>query len=169
MNFRIEAGMSDESLLARAAVVRCDDEYRIEGGVDEYKGTWHTDIEEILVYADVLANSELCALGTVKLDDVLFDEPIFGDNVVQQLSNRVSYSYEISDRIDWINNWDLAFQQADDDETRFTTNTLTTSFAYHLTNRLDLGLTLAALDTDDQPNLDQRSKPYGYTISTYTY
>ena len=83
-------------------------------------------------------------------------EPIFGDNVVQKLSNRLSYSYEISDRIDWINSWDLSFQQADDDDkTRFTTNILTSAVAYHLTNRLDLGFKLAAVDTNDKPNLDR--------------
>jgi len=207
----LSADLSDEDLLALAAIIGREDEYRVEGGVDEYKGIWYTDIEKAMVEAGVLPNGELSALGTVKLDDVLFDEPIsarrhgwlvrggagfqssdfsgisdndpkllfqleyakpyglrgqlletatyepiFGDNVVQKFTNRLSYSYEISDRIDWINSWELAFQQADDDDkTRFTTNTLTSSFAYHLTNRLDLGLTLAAVDTDDKPNLDQ--------------
>lgn len=80
-------------------------------------------------------------------------EPVFGDDTVHRLSNRLSYTYEISDRIDWLNAWDLSFQQADDDDdTRFTSNQLTSTFLYHLTNQLDLGLTLAATDIDTRPD-----------------
>ncbi|ASJ76579.1 DUF481 domain-containing protein [Granulosicoccus antarcticus] len=203
--------MSDEDLLALAAIIGREDEYRSKGGADEYRGAWYADMEQAMAAAGVLPEGELSALGTVKLDDILFDEPIsarrhgwlvrggagfqssdflgiadndpkllfqleyakpyglrgqlletatyepvFGDNVVQKLSNRLSYSYEISDRVDWINSWDLSFQQADDDDkTRFMSNTLASTMAYHLTNRLDLGLTLAAVDTDDKPNLDR--------------
>lgn len=206
----LSTDMSDQALLDLAAIIGREDEYRAQGGIDEYRGTWYTDMEQVLVDAGVLPNGEFSALGTVKLDDVLFDEPIstrrhgwlvragagfqssdfsgiadndpkllfeleyakpfglrgqlletasyepiFGDNVIQTLRNRLSYSYEISDRIDWINSWDLVFQQADDDDdTRFVTNTLTSSFAYHLTNQLDLGLTLSAVDTNDKPNLN---------------
>ncbi len=207
----LSSDMSDQDLLALAAIIAREDEYRSKGGPDEYKGAWYADMEQAMADAGVLPNGDLNALGTVKLDEILFDEPIsarrhgwlvrggagfqssdflgitdndpkllfqmeyakpyglrgqlletatyepiFGDNVVQKLSNRLSYSYEISDRIDWINSWDLSFQQADDDDkTRFTTNILTSAVAYHLTNRLDLGFTLAAVDTDDKPNLDR--------------
>jgi len=203
--------MSDDELLGLAEIIGREEEYRVEHGIDEYKGIWYTDIEALMSQSNILPSGELTALATVKLDDILFDEPIsarrhgwlvrggagfqssdfsgiadndpkllfqleyakpyglrgqlietatyepiFGDNTIQTLSNRLAYSYEISDRIDWINSWELAFQQADDDDkTRFTTNTLTSSRAYHLTNTLDLGLTLAAVDTDDKPNLNQ--------------
>lgn len=201
--------MSDDELLALAAIIGREDEYRTEHGVDEYKGVWYTDIEAVMREAGVLKAGDLTALATVELDDILFNEPIsarrhgwlvrggagfqssdfsgitdndpkllfqleyakpyglrgqlietatyepiFGDSTVQKVSNRLAYSYEISDRIDWINSWELAFQQADDDDkSRFVTNTLTSSMAYHLTNKLDLGLTVAAVDTDDKPNL----------------
>ena len=206
--------MSDEELLALAAIIGREDEYRTEHGVDEYRGAWYTDMEAVMKDAGVLIAGEMTALATVKLDDILFDEPIsarrhgwlvrggagfqssdfsgitdndpkllfqleyakpfglrgqlietasyepiFGDNTVQKVSNRLAYSYEISDRIDWINSWELAFQQADDnDKSRFVTNTLTSSLAYHLTNKLDLGLTLAAIDTDDRPNLNTENQ-----------
>jgi hypothetical protein len=170
-------------------------------------------MEAVLADADVLTTGKLTALATVKLDDIMFNEPIsarrhgwlvragagfqssdfsgitdndpnllfqleyakpyglrgqltetatyepiFGDNTVQRISNRLAYSYEISDRVDWINSWELAFQQADDaDDSRFVSNTLTSSLAYHVTNKLDLGLTLAAVDTDDQPNLNTQN------------
>ncbi len=207
----LASDMSDSDLIALATIIAREDEYRSKGGPDEYKGTWYADMEQAMNDAGVLPNGELSALGTVKLDEILFDEPIsarrhgwlvrggagfqssdflgitdndpkllfqleyakpyglrgqlletatyepiFGDNVIQKLSNRLSYSYEISDRIDWINSWDLSFQQADDDDkTRFITNTLTSGVAYHLTNKLDLGFTLAAVDTNDKPNLDR--------------
>ena len=90
-----------------------------------------------------------------QLIEVATYEPIFGDNTVQKLSNRLSYSYEIGRKVDWINSWDLAVQQADDeDDTQFTTNTLASTFKYDLTNQFDLGLTLAAIKTEDEPNLN---------------
>jgi hypothetical protein len=201
--------MSDDELLALAAIIGLEDEYRTKHGVDEYKGTWYADMEALMSEAGVLKAGEMTALATVKLDDILFDEPIsarrhgwlvrggagfqssdfsgitdndprllfqleyaqpyglrgqlidtatyapiFGDNTVQNFSNRLTHSYEISDRIDWINSWELSVQQADDElSSRFMVNTLTSSLAFHLTNKLDLGLTLAAVDSDDKPNL----------------
>lgn len=83
-------------------------------------------------------------------------EPVFGDDTVHRIANRLSYTYEISDRIDWLNAWDLSFQQADDDDdTRFVSNALSSTFLYHLTNELDLGLTLAATDIDTRPDNTQ--------------
>lgn len=205
----LAADMSDSVLLQLAAIIGREEEYRIKNGTEEYKGQWYIDLETVMSDAGVLPTGKLTALGTVKIDEVLFDEPIsarrhgwlvrggagfqasdftgltendpsllfqleyakpfglrgqlletatyepvFGNNVVQRIRNRLSYSYEVSDRIDWINSWDLVFQQADDtDSTRFITNTLTSVFAYHLTNQLDLSLTVAAVDTDDSPNL----------------
>ncbi len=93
-----------------------------------------------------------------QLINVATYEPIFGDNTLQSLNNRLSYSYEVSDRIDWINAWDLSVQRADDAaDSGFTSNLLTSSFLYHLTNQLDLGLTLAAVDTDEKPNVNTQN------------
>jgi len=202
--------MSDSELLALAAIIGKEDQYLSQQGADEYKSQWYSDMESVMQEAGVLSGDNLTALATVKLDDILFDEPIsarrhgwivrggagfqssdfsgitdndpkllfqfeyakpyglrgqlintasyepvFGNNTVQILSNQLSYSYEISDRIDWLNSWALAIQQADDAaDSRFTTNTLTSAFLYHITNKLDLGLTLSAVDTTDRPNLD---------------
>ena len=206
----MSADMSNEALLELATVIGKEDEYRAREGVDDYRGAWYADMERIIVESSTLTGESLSALATVKLDDVLFDEPIsarrhgwlvrggagvqssdfsgltdndpkltfqleyakpyglkgqlinlatyepiFGDNTLQLFNNRVSYSYEISDRVDWINAWELTIQRADDAQnTGFTSNALTSSFLYHLTNQLDLGLTVAAVDTDDKPNVD---------------
>jgi len=202
--------LDDDTLRALADIIGREDEYRARDGQANYRGSWYTDMESAMGNSGALPGGELDALGTVKLDEVLFDEPVsarrhgwlvragagvqssdfsgltdndpklllefeyakpfgltgqlietasyepvFGDNTVHRLRNRLSYSYEISDRIDWLNAWDLNYQQADDQaDTRFVTNTLSSSFLYNLTNKLDLGLTLAAVDVDDDPNIN---------------
>jgi len=201
--------IKDGTLRELAEVIAKEDEYRAREGADTYRATWYAEMERIMLAAGALKGDALSALATVKLDEVLFDEPIsarrhgwlvragagfqisdfsgiiendskltfqfeyakpyglrgqlielatyepiFGDNTVQLFSNRLSFSYEISDRIDWVNTWDLTVQKADDDAgSGFTTNALTSTFLYHLTNQLDLGLTLAVVDTVDKPNL----------------
>jgi hypothetical protein len=58
------------------------------------------------------------------------------------LLNTMGYTYEISDRIDWENNWVLSYQQNDvaDD---FMSNALTTGFRYYLANRLSFDTTFS--------------------------
>lgn len=205
---QLTGDMSDEAAGELANIIAREDEYRAREGADTYRGVWYAEMEEIMRRDGLLAADTLSALGAVKLDDVLFDEPIsarrhgwlvragvgmqlsdfsgtvdsdpklrfeleyakpygltgqlletaayepvFGDDTVHRLTNRLSYTYEISDRIDWLNAWSLSFQQADDDnDTRFVTNNVSSTFLYHLTNKLDLGLTLAANDIDVKPD-----------------
>lgn len=206
----VPADISDEALLALSDIIAKEDEYRSREGADTYRGSWYSDMEAVLNDAGALPQGELGALGTVRLDEVMFDEPIsprrhgwlvragaglqisdfsgtvdsdpklkfqfeyakpygltgqlletatyepvFGDDTVHQFRNRLSYTYELSDTIDWLNAWDLTYQAVDDEQdTEFTTNTLTSSFLYELTNQLDLNLTVALTDTDDSPNLN---------------
>ena len=208
-NALLTSDLSDDALLSLAAIIAREDEFRSELGADDYKGDWYSAMEQSLSDAGVLDGGDLSALGTFRIDDVLFNEtissrrhgwlvrigagfqasdfsgisdndpkiliqgeyakpygltgqllnvttyePIFGDNTVQTLTNALSFTYELSDRIDWINTWDLSVQQADDaEDTRFISNLLTSSFLYELSNKLDLGLTVSALSTDDEPNL----------------
>ena len=58
------------------------------------------------------------------------------------LTNVMTYTYEMADRIDWENNWLLSYQQNDvaDD---FVSNTLSTGFRYYLANRLSFDTTLS--------------------------
>lgn len=205
---QLTGDLSDEAAGELASIIAREDEYRAQEGQDTYRGVWYAAMEDVMRREGLLAAENLSALGAVKLDDVLFDEPIsarrhgwlvragvgmqlsdfsgsvdsdpklrfeleyakpygltgqlletaayepvFGDDTVHRLTNRLSYTYEISDRIDWLNTWNLSFQQADDeDDTRFVTNSLSSTFLYHLTNRLDLGLTLAANDVDIKPD-----------------
>ena len=42
---------------------------------------------------------------------------------------------------------------------------MTSAVAYHLTNKLDLGLTLAAVDTKDKPNLNRTNDDVATTVT----
>ena len=64
-----------------------------------------------------------------------------------QLRNTASYTYELSDRIDWENSWTLGFDkynQGDD----VVSNSLSTGFRYYLANRLTFDTTLSLTKTD---------------------
>ncbi|MEM6988044.1 MAG: hypothetical protein AAF499_16085 [Pseudomonadota bacterium] len=58
--------------------------------------------------------------------------------------NQLSYSYEVSDVIDWVNNWSHVRQQGN------TSDTLTSGFIYDISNtfELDLALSLSRADED---------------------
>jgi hypothetical protein len=204
---QITGSLSDQAAIDLATIIAREDQYRAQEGPDTYRGVWYAAMESILAAENLLTEDTLSALGVVKLDDVLFDEPIssrrhgwlvragvgmqlsdfsgtvdsdpklrfefeyarpygltgqlletasyepvFGDDTVHRVANRLSYTYEISDRIDWLNAWDLSYQQVDDTaDTRFVTNSLSSTFLYHLTNQLDAALTLAANDVDIRP------------------
>ena len=59
-------------------------------------------------------------------------------------------TYEVDDRIDWENSWDLTYvsNDLDDDDSDVTTNTLTSSFIYELNNTLDFTTSLSVSNTD---------------------
>lgn len=75
------------------------------------------------------------------------------DEASQNITNRLSLSYEISDRIDWVNGWDLnIFIPADSSENDIVSNTFFSTFSYYLTNTLNADLTLRATDIEDDIN-----------------
>jgi len=77
----------------------------------------------------------------------------------QKLLNRMRYTHELSDRVDWVNDWILSYDIADGDNTNDTlSNNLTSTFRYYLTNRLNLeaslGLSHVEDDIDNNANDD---------------
>ncbi len=64
-----------------------------------------------------------------------------------QFDNTMTYTYELSDKIDWDNSWKLHYDAYDvgDD---VTTNLLSTGFNYYLPNELVFNVTLALSKTD---------------------
>ena len=59
------------------------------------------------------------------------------------LDNNLKYTYEISDKIDWINTWNLQFLKANNSGDDVTTNKLGTTFRYYLANQLTFNTTLS--------------------------
>lgn len=75
---------------------------------------------------------------------------ILADNTGHILSNNMSYSYELSDRIDWVNGWTVTFNQPSDDTLNDTVaNNVTSSFRYYLTNVISVDATLALNHLED--------------------
>jgi len=78
-------------------------------------------------------------------------EPIFGDSTVQQISNEMSYTHEVSDRVDWENSWKMTYrdgEDADGEDVSATIHSLVSSYSYFLTNRLTFSVSLTATDDD---------------------
>jgi ribosome-associated protein YbcJ (S4-like RNA binding protein) len=84
------------------------------------------------------------AIITATLDD--------GDNSYI-FNNAMSLTNELTDRVDWENQWILNHAETDVDGVEdITTHTLSSTFRYYLTNQLDLNLTARLQDLED--NID---------------
>jgi hypothetical protein len=68
-------------------------------------------------------------------------------NLQYSLHNQMTYTYEISDRIDWENTWQLGYDAYDEGD-NVMTNSLSTGFRYYLANRLTYDLTFSMSKTD---------------------
>ena len=64
-------------------------------------------------------------------------------------NNAMSLTHEVSDKIDWINKWNLAHNESDN-VNDITTNTLSSAFYYSLTNQLDFGVEGRLTDVNDR-------------------
>ncbi len=64
-----------------------------------------------------------------------------------QFRNSMTYTYELSDKIDWDNSWILTHDNYDKGDD-VTTNALTTGFNYYLPNELVFNITLSLNKTD---------------------
>ncbi len=65
----------------------------------------------------------------------------FDDQNAYSLNNHMRLTYELDDRIDWINSWNLNYNHSAVDNDDVTANTLSSTFAYEIGNALDLILT----------------------------
>ncbi|HFD86187.1 MAG TPA: hypothetical protein ENJ35_00755, partial [Gammaproteobacteria bacterium] len=75
---------------------------------------------------------------------------ILADNTGQIITNNMSYSYELSDRIDWVNRWKLLYEKAGDSSSNDTlTNNLSSTFRYYITNIISVDATVALNDIED--------------------
>ncbi len=64
-----------------------------------------------------------------------------------QFRNNAIYTYELTDRIDWENNWAIGFDKYNKGDD-VVSNSLSTGFRYYLANRLTFDTTLSLTKTD---------------------
>ncbi len=83
------------------------------------------------------------------IEDVSFSRTLGGDGDTTLL-NKLSYTYEVSDVVDWQNTWTLSLINSDVDNT---TNDFSSSFFYEINNVLTFDITLNLLDSDSD-NVD---------------
>lgn len=74
-------------------------------------------------------------------DIASYDAIINDDSNAYEFNNALSLTHEIDDRIDWINAWLLNYQKSSGDGDDVTTNTLSSTFAYEISNSLDFTTT----------------------------
>ncbi len=84
---------------------------------------------------------------------------ILEDDITHSLRNTISVTYEVSDKIDWENVWDMDLIIPTEDNAKdLLTNNFSSSFFYHISNVIDAGvsLNLKAVedDIDDNGNDD---------------
>lgn len=71
---------------------------------------------------------------------------LLGDN--SSLNNKLSYTYEVSDTIDWENTWDLKLEQPEEGDD-ITEHRLSSLFAYEISNVLTLNTGFRVTDRED--------------------
>jgi len=64
-----------------------------------------------------------------------------------QFKNSASYTYEVSDKIDWENSWTLGYDSYNHGD-NVTTNLISTGFRYYIANRLTFNTTLSLSKVD---------------------
>jgi hypothetical protein len=81
---------------------------------------------------------------TLKASKVLDSDSAFD----YTMGNDLKYTYEISDKVDWINTWNLQYLKANNSGDDVTTNILGTTFRYYLANQLTFNTTLSLSNVD---------------------
>jgi hypothetical protein len=84
---------------------------------------------------------------------------IWEDDPTHRVRNRLSLTYELSDRIDWLNLWEFnGLFPTEDNRLDLITNELNSTFRYYLTNRITADFTVSLRhvedDIDDNGNDD---------------
>lgn len=75
---------------------------------------------------------------------------ILSDDIVHQINNVVSATYEVSDRVDWENRWSLGITvPSDSDLENVISNNFSTTFRYYISNKINLDTTLSLTHLDD--------------------
>ena len=65
-----------------------------------------------------------------------------------KMANDLSYTYELSDKVDWVNSWNLKYAKANNAVNDETINQLGTTLRYYLANQLTFNTTLSLDNVD---------------------
>jgi hypothetical protein len=93
----------------------------------------------------------------IQLTNLTTYSALLESDPTHEVENRLLVSYEITDRIDWVNQWVIASQiRTADDADDTVTNELISGFNYHLTNLLDAFVEARLYDDDVRDDMDVR-------------
>lgn len=88
---------------------------------------------------------------SAQFDNLFTYSTVFASDTNQIFNNAMSYTYELTDMIDWINTWDLTYTiPGDSAEENVLTNVLATGFDYYITNTITTGILVTATHVDDK-------------------
>jgi hypothetical protein len=91
---------------------------------------------------------------------------ILSDDITHHITNNLSLTYEIADRIDWENVWSLDWIKPTEDNTDdIITNGLRSSFRYYISNLIDANVTLSLTSFED--NIDDNGNDDMETSLTF--
>ncbi len=86
------------------------------------------------------------------IEQLDFSTVLSNDNKIN-IANNLSLSYQLTDKIEWENNWILSIiMPTDKDEKDIISNTFTSAYYYYLANHISLSATLQLTKTDDGIN-----------------
>ena len=75
---------------------------------------------------------------------------ILSDDVVHQMNNNLSVTYEVSNRIDWENRWNLGITApSESDAENIISNNLSSTFRYYISNTVNFDTTVSLNHFDD--------------------
>jgi len=146
-------GALDKESLGAFGIVRMDEILRVEkvsarkhgwkvrGGIGKILNTYKGESTDATI--DAGFEYGLPIGHEVQFSEFLTMSKILGSSDTSyRLNNNMGYTYEISNRIDWENNWNLEYQKNDvsDDSVK---NKFSTGFRYYLANRLSLNTTFS--------------------------
>jgi hypothetical protein len=120
----------------------------VRGGVGQILSNYHGEDEDPTLDLEFEYGQPI-GLKSQFFESAKYSTILNGD-VGHRFNNTMTYSYEISDRIDWENKWIFDYlKPTDDAKEDITTNILSSTFSYYIANSLSLDTTLSFNQIDD--------------------
>ncbi len=81
-------------------------------------------------------------------DEVIVTGTLDDGNNGYSVTNDMSLTYELTDKIDWINKWQMNYSDSDDSD-ELTSHALSSTFSYELNNQLDFDVVASLSDSGE--------------------